>query len=69
MSKRKMLAVRIPEDKHKYVQFKALHSGKQIQELVTEMIDAYQLNDAEYMAKFGELISPTSEEEESNHVT
>lgn len=69
MSKRSMLAVRIPEDKHKYIQFKALHSGKKMQELVTEMIDQYQQNDAEYMEKFQTLMNPEPTTEESNHVT
>lgn len=67
MSKRSMLAVRIPEDKHKYIQFKALHSGKQMQELVTEMIDQYQQNDAEYMSKFQDLIHSTPNPEENDH--
>lgn len=67
MSKRSMLAVRIPEDKHKYIQFKALTSGKQMQELVTEMIDDYQQNDAEYMSKFQDLINSKPNPEESNH--
>lgn len=51
------LSVRIPEDKHMYIRLKALHTGKQQQELVVEMIDQYQRRDAEYMAKFAALIN------------
>lgn len=51
------LSVRIPEDKHMYIRLKALHTGKQQQELVVEMIDQYQRRDAEYIAKFAALIN------------
>lgn len=63
------LSVRIPEDKHKYLRFKALHSGQQLQHLVTEIIDHYQQNDAEYMEKFQTLINHEAATEENNNVT
>lgn len=61
------LSVRIPEDKHMYIRLKALHTGKQQQELVVEMIDQYQQNDAEYMGKFAALMQSESADEENNH--
>ncbi|CAM3414627.1 hypothetical protein GCM10016272_01450 [Psychrobacter glaciei] len=60
---RSTLNVRIPEDKHKYLRLKATHSGKQLQELVTECIDQYQQSDEDYMSKFKPLIeSPNTKE-------
>lgn len=59
---RSTLNVRIPEDKHKYLRLKSTHSGKQLQELVTECIDLYQQNDEDYMSKFKPLIDINNEE-------
>lgn len=60
------LQVRIPEDKHTYIRMKALSTGKQQQELVVEMIDYYQSNDAEYMAKFVDLMQSKSNGEDNS---
>lgn len=60
---RSTLNVRIPEDKHQYLRLKATHSGKQLQEIVTECIDLYQQGDQDYISKFKPLIdSPKTKE-------
>ncbi len=64
---RSTLNVRIPEDKHKYLRLKSTHSGKQLQELVTECIDLYQQNDEDYMSKFKPLIDIDINNEEKSH--
>lgn len=47
-----LFATRLPESMCKYIRYKALHTGKQQQELVAEIIASYQQQDTEFMAKF-----------------
>lgn len=63
MSSKSTLSVRIPENMHKYIKYKAIQTGKQQQEVVAEIIGYYQKNDAEYMAQFMALTQP----KESHH--
>lgn len=53
-------ATRLPESKRSYIRYKAMHTGKDIQDLVVEMIDFYQLHDSEFMKLFATL-SPSSD--------
>ena len=55
-----MFATRLPESQRKYIQYKAMDTGKQQQELVSEMIAFYQQHDQEFMAKFAALLPPTA---------
>lgn len=50
-----MFATRLPESKRRYIQYKAMHTGKQQQELMAEIIDFYQQHDAEFMELFTSL--------------
>lgn len=54
-----MFATRLPESQRKYIQYKAMDSGKQQQELMSEIIAEYQQRDTEFMAKFTALLTPT----------
>lgn len=51
-----MFATRLPESQRKYIQFKAMDTGKQQQELVAEIIAFYQQHDKEFMEKFAALL-------------
>lgn len=54
-----MFATRLPESQRKYIQYKAMDTGKQQQELIAEMIAFYQQHDDAFMAKFAALLQPT----------
>ncbi|WP_201556263.1 hypothetical protein [Psychrobacter sp. 72-O-c] len=54
-----MFATRLPESKRRYIQYKAMHTGKQQQELMAEIIDFYQQHDSEFMQLFASLSAPT----------
>lgn len=63
-----MFATRLPESQRKYIQYKAMDTGKQQQELMAEIISAYQERDTEFMKKFAALIQPTvTERQESGN--
>lgn len=51
-----LFATRLPEAKVSYIKFKAMHTGKQQQELMTEIIDFYQQHDPEFMALFEQFL-------------
>lgn len=48
-------ATRLPKSKRSYIRYKAMHTGKDIQDLVVEMIDFYQRHDSEFMKLFATL--------------
>lgn len=48
-------ATRLPESKRDYLRYKAMCSGMQQQDLLTEIIDFYQQHDAEFMTMFETL--------------
>lgn len=54
-----MFATRLPESQRKYIQYKAMDTGKQQQELIAEIIAFYQQHDEDFMAKFAALLQPT----------
>ena len=54
-----MFATRLPESQRKYIQYKAMDTGKQQQELIAEIIAFYQQHDQDFMAKFDALLQPT----------
>lgn len=54
-----MFATRLPESQRKYIQYKAMDSGKQQQELISEIIAFYQQRDQDFMGKFAALLQPT----------
>lgn len=54
-----MFATRLPESQRKYIQYKAMDTGKQQQELMSEIIDFYQQHDVVFMKKFDALIQPS----------
>jgi len=54
-----MFATRLPESQRKYIQYKAMDTGKQQQELIAEIIAFYQQHDQDFMAKFAALLQPT----------
>lgn len=56
-------ATRLPESKRNYIRYKAMHTGKDIQDFVVEMIDFYQRHDSEFMKLFATL-SPSSDSTE-----
>lgn len=56
-------ATRLPESKRSYIRYKAMHTGKDIQDFVVEMIDFYQRHDSEFMKLFATL-SPSSDSTE-----
>ena len=63
-----MFATRLPESQRKYIQYKAMDTGKQQQELIAEIIAFYQQHDDEFMSKFAALIQPTvTERQESGN--
>lgn len=53
-----MFATRLPESQRKYIQYKAMDTGKQQQELIAEIIAFYQQHDQDFMAKFAALLPP-----------
>lgn len=53
-----MFATRLPESQRKYIQYKAMETGKQQQELMSEIIDFYQQHDDEFMKKFAAILQP-----------
>ena len=53
-----MFATRLPESQRKYIQYKAMDTGKQQQELIAEIIAEYQQRDTEFMSKFAALLPP-----------
>ena len=57
MSKR-VFATRLPESQRTYIRYKAMDSGKEQQELVSEIIAFYQRHDTVFMAKFAALLQP-----------
>ncbi|WP_186473958.1 hypothetical protein [Psychrobacter sp. KCTC 72983] len=54
-----MFATRLPESQRKYIQYKAMDTGKQQQELMSEIIAEYQQRDTEFMSKFAALLQPS----------
>ncbi|AGP49483.1 hypothetical protein PSYCG_09980 [Psychrobacter sp. G] len=54
-----MFATRLPESQRKYIQYKAMDTGKQQQELIAEIIAFYQQHDEDFMAKFAALLQPS----------
>jgi len=54
-----MFATRLPESQRKYIQYKAMDSGKQQQELISEIIAEYQQRDQDFMGKFAALLQPS----------
>lgn len=54
-----MFATRLPESQRKYIQYKAMDTGKQQQELMAEIIVFYQQHDVVFMKKFAALIQPS----------
>lgn len=57
-------ATRLPEDKRSYIRYKAMHTGKDIQDLTAEIIEFYQQHDSEFMQVFATL-APSTESEDS----
>ncbi|PAT63129.1 hypothetical protein [Psychrobacter sp. JB193] len=53
-------ATRLPEAKCKYIRYKAMHTGKDIQDFMNEMIEFYQSHDTEFMKLFATL-SPSTD--------
>lgn len=53
-----MFATRLPESQRKYIQYKAMETGKQQQELMSEIINFYQQHDDEFMKKFAAILQP-----------
>lgn len=53
-------ATRLPESKRSYIRYKAMYTGKDIQDLVDEIIDFYQRHDSEFMKLFTTL-SPSTD--------
>ena len=53
-------ATRLPESKRSYIRYKAMHTGKDMQDLVAEIIEFYQRHDSEFMKLFATL-SPSSD--------
>ncbi|CAM3414779.1 hypothetical protein GCM10016272_01500 [Psychrobacter glaciei] len=61
-------ATRLSESKRSYIRYKAMHTGKDIQDLVDEMIDFYQRHDSEFMKLFATLsLSNDSTKEVGNN--
>ncbi len=50
---------RLPESKRNYIRYKAFVTGKEIQEIMVEIIDSYQKNDTECMKNFNALHQPS----------
>lgn len=53
-------ATRLPESKCRYIRYKAMHTGKDIQDFMDEMIEFYQSHDSEFMKLFATLSLPIS---------
>lgn len=57
-------ATRLPEEKRSYIRYKAMHTSKDIQDLMIEIIDFYQQHDTEFMQLFTTL-APSTDSEDS----
>ncbi len=66
MSKQ-MLAVRIPENMHKYLKHKALEQGTNLTEVVTNIVSDFQKTDKEFLAQFPQYQQQASENKEVAH--
>lgn len=56
------LNVRIPEEQHKYLRLKSMHSEIDIQDIVSESIGLYQQKDEDYLPRIKPLIESKNKE-------
>ncbi len=61
---RQMLAVRIPENMHKYLKHKAIENGSNLTEVVTNIVSDFQKTDKEFLAQFPQYQGKTSDNKE-----
>ncbi len=66
MSKQ-MLAVRIPENMHKYLKHKAIENGSNLTKVVTNIVSDFQQNDKEFLAQFPQYQPQASDNKEVAH--